>query len=197
MNERAPREDQSDEYQLVCVILAGDHNRFEELVYRYQDMIFGMIKRQIRDEGIARDLSQETFLRAFKGLKGFRNYSTFSTWLTRIALNVTNSYFSSRRYRENLKNVALDMSHLKGTVPPEPVAETDTRAASIHLLQRCIGELKPKYREVVVLCSLEGKTYVQAAEILQIPVGTVCSRMNTALTKLRHQFTRHSMEGKL
>ncbi len=183
----------SDEPQLIRDVLAGRHNQFEELMIRYQAMVFGMIKKQVRDDATARDLSQETFIRAFKGLKKFRFQSAFSTWITRIALNVTHSYFSSRRYREMQKNVALDPSHINEL--PENAAEESGDPATLAFLQHCIGALKPKFREVIVLCSLEGKTYAEAAEILQVPVGTVCSRMNTALMQLRQAFSKHKTQG--
>lgn len=179
-----------DEHQLIRDVLGGHRNQFEDLVVRYQGMIFGMIKRQVRDEATARDLSQETFLRAFKGLKGFRFRSTFSTWITRIALNVTHSYFSSRRYKEVQRNVALEPEHIAQAQRPEMV-DTGTDPSVIAALQRSIGALKPKFREVIVLCSLEGKTYAETAEILQIPIGTVCSRMNTALSQLRRELSKN------
>lgn len=196
MNKQDNQQYGSDEYRLIQAVLAGDHNQFESLVSRYQQLVFGMIKRQVRDEMIAKDLSQETFLKAYRGLKNFRNYSTFSTWLTRIALNVTNSYFSSRRYRESLKNVDLDSTHMLSLTTHAPL-ETGIHNSAVLLLQQCIGALKPKFREVIVLCALEGKTYQEAAEILQVPTGTVCSRMNTALTQLRRSFSRQRNEDEL
>lgn len=183
-----------DEYQLILSILGGEHNRFEDLVHRYQDMIVGMIKRQVREEATARDLAQETFLRAFKGLSKFRNYSTFSTWLTRIALNVAHSYFSSRKYRESQRSVPLSPTHLEQLSSEQPT-EIEPNQSALLFLQQSIGDLKPKYREVIVLCSLEGKTYAEAGEILQVPVGTVCSRMNTALTQLRYRFAQQKAQG--
>jgi RNA polymerase sigma-70 factor, ECF subfamily len=189
-------EEQDHEHKLIRSVLAGKHNDFEELVLKYQDMIFGMIRRQMSDEASARDLSQETFLKAFAGLKSFRFKSSFSTWLIRIALNVTSSYYSSKKYKERLAHMSLDDQKISES-DLAITDGTDPQGNALQLLQSSIGTLKPKYREVIVLCSLEGKSYREAAEILQVPEGTICSRMNTALTKLRQNLSRERERGLL
>ena len=154
-----------------------------------------MILRQVRDESVAKDLAQDTFLRAYRGLKTFKGRATFSTWLTRIALNVTNSYFQSRELKEQQSQVSLEVGQVERIASPE--GDLSDQMVTLALLQKSIALLKPKYREVLVLCSLENKTYEQAAQILQIPLGTVCSRMNTALTYLRKTFSQYKTQGTL
>lgn len=184
MSSTSPSQPLSDE-TIIRSVLSGAVNAYEELVLRYQPMVFAMIKRQVGDEASAKDLAQETFVKAFRNLKGFRQQSSFGTWVTRIALNTTNTYFSSRRYREGLMSVPFDPERhdRQAEASNEPALQRATL-----LLQKAVASLKPKYREVIVLCSLEGKTYEDAAEILEIPVGTVCSRMNRALGILRNKF---------
>ena len=195
MSNELAKKSLSDEQSLIRSVLAGQTSDFEQLVLRYQDMIYNLIKRQVADEASARDLAQETFLRAFRGLKGFKFQASFFTWLTRIALNQTNSYFCSRSFKEKLRNVSFDARE-HDSVGHDSRIETGA-ANQLSQLQLCIAALKPKFRDVLTLCSLEGKTYQEAALILEIPIGTVCSRMNTALTILRDNFARLKAEQKL
>ena len=155
------------------------------------DILIGH-RHQVRDSEIARDLTQETFLRAYRSLNGYRNQSSFGTWLTRIALNVSNSYFGSRRYKDYLKSVSIDVSnytHL-ATTSLEDLADNHLEELAIQKLQLCISKLQPKYRDVVTLCILQKMKYAEAAQILEIPETTVNSRLHTAITELRKLFRR-------
>ena len=180
-----------NEQELVRAIVRGETNRFEELVVKYQNMIFALIRRQVTDPATADDLAQETFVKAYQNLKRFRHECAFSTWLTRIALNTTNSYFASRRFKENSKHVQFDGTK-HDLAGDSNSLETER---SLIVLRNLIAELKPKYRDVIVLCSLENKSYDEAADILEIPIGTVCSRMNKALSLLRNKFRVVSARG--
>ena len=84
--------------EVVRQVLAGKRELFQVLVTRYKGQVFSMILRQVGDHAVADDLAQETFVKAYLNLKSFRYESKLSTWLVRIALNTTNSYFSSRRF---------------------------------------------------------------------------------------------------
>lgn len=182
------------EQALVRAIVAGEVNRFEELVVKHQDMIYALIRRQVSDPSVADDLAQEAFVRAFQNLERFRHECSFGTWLTRIALNTTNSYFASRRFKETAKQVSFDQRvHDSASECDESVRSEQ----SLAMLRSLIAELKPKYRDVIVLCSLEGKSYEEAASVLEIPTGTVCSRMNKALSLLRNKFRVASARGLL
>lgn len=184
MHGSSKKEVASDEWKLIQSVLSGNTNDFEALVLEHQDRILSLIQRQVRNEATARDLAQETFVRAFQNLRRFRGDCLFSTWLTRIALNMTNSYFSSRKFKESQMSDSLQAQH--SAIPADKLECIDHVAH----LQTLIAALKPKYREVIVLCSLEGKTYEEAAEVLEVPLGTVCSRMNKALEQLRERLHR-------
>ena len=195
MSRSQNKSDTYDEESLINSVLSGCINDFEKIVLQHQGAVFNMILRQVRDESVAKDLAQDTFLRAYRGLKTFKGRATFSTWLTRIALNVTNSYFQSRKFKEQQSQVSLEVGQVERIASPE--GDLSDQMVTLALLQKSIALLKPKYREVLVLCSLENKTYEQAAQILQIPLGTVCSRMNTALTYLRKTFSQYKTQGTL
>lgn len=143
--------------------------------------------KQVGNPIVAEELTQETFVRAFRGIKGFRFDARFSTWLTRIALNQSKSYFRSRRFKESSKNERYDeYSH-------DQISGADTEAAlmeaeSLRRLQRAILRLPTRYREVLVLCALEKKSYEEASQILGVAVGTIRSRLNRARHQLKDMY---------
>ncbi len=173
---------------IIRSVLDGDRDQFRHLVVRYQTLVFSMIKRQVGDPEIARDLAQETFIRAFRALDSFRGDALFSTWLTRIALNISRSYFNSRQFKERVKTTELD--HRSENDPtPQPIPDqVRWTPEALEQLRQAIGQLKPIYREPIVLCFLERKTYSETAALLRIPAGTVCSRISTGLQQLRKRF---------
>ena len=166
----------------IRAVIGGDKERYRELVVRHKDMIFALIMRQVGNAAIAEELAQETFVRAFVSLSRFRFETKFSTWLTRIALNQTSSYFTSRRYKQSRRTDEFDPRiHDKAEAPPEG----DFQKERLQRFREALGTLKPLYREVIVLCALEGKSYEEAASILVIPIGTIRSRLNKARLLLK------------
>lgn len=172
----------AEEAEVVRRIVAGERELFRSLVDAHETAIYRMIRRQLSDEQAARDLTQETFLRAYRGLAKFRGGSSLRTWFIRIALNVTASYFASRAFKDSARTESGVDQELLAAAEPDaaPFSEEELRA-----LRTAIAGLKDRYREVIVLCGLEGKSYREASEILEIPLGTVCSRMNSANHQLR------------
>ena len=173
------------ESEIIERVLSGDRQAFSHLVSSYQEQVFSMIMKQVADRVIAEELAQETFIRAYKYLPTFKGNSKFSTWLTRIAINQSHSYFSSKRYKQKLKTKSIETN----SVELQAVEESQEFSASqIEDLRIAISKLKPKYRDVITLVSFEGRSYKEVADILEIPTGTVGSRMNKALHLLRASF---------
>lgn len=151
---------------------------FRELVIYYQDRVGRLVRRQVGDSPIAEDLSQEIFVRAYRALPRFSFQSSFATWLTRIALNHTHSYFLSRRYQEHQKTDSLERTGASGMQEsPERLSE---QRQMISAFREALAKLSQEHRDVLVLCSLEGKSYDEVASILSVPTGTVRSRLNKA-----------------
>lgn len=171
------------EEELIRRVVGGARDEFRHLMRAHQDKIFCLILRQVGDEDLARELAQEVFFKAYRSLSKFRFESSFSTWLVRIALNHTNSYFSSKRFKQQQKTVSLDMAAYKEI--PGAEQETAYDRESVLRLRRAIQRLKPNFRDVLVLCALERKTYEEVASILGIAVGTVRSRLNRARNQLQ------------
>lgn len=170
-----------EEKMIIEQVLSGKVEEFRHLVIENQDTVFAMLRRQGIDEHTAKDISQETFLRAYRSLKKFKFNSSFSTWLTRIALNRSSSYFTSKHYINAQKSTDLEDLEIK-------CPEEDQIDKKIELLKKYVAKLDPKFREIIVLTCFENKSYKEVSEILDIPIGTVSSRTNRALHILREAF---------
>ncbi len=184
--ERPVSNEQDEEQEVIRNVLAGAKEEYRHLVAAHQSQIYAMMLKQVGDPTVAEELTQDAFLRAYRSLGKFRFDARFSTWLTRIALNLSHSYFASRRFKEQQKSRSLDMNMYDQEKIENPIdspEESPFDAEAIQQLRRAIQKLKPKFREVLVLCGLEKKSYQEAAELLGIRVGTVRSRLNRA----RHQ----------
>jgi RNA polymerase sigma-70 factor, ECF subfamily len=168
--------------ELIRRILAGDKDEFRHLVAAFQDRVYSLLMRQTGDAAVSHDLAQEVFVRAYRHLASYRGDAEFTTWLTRIAINVANNWFSSRPYKERNRTISLDFEKYKESGEQQEAVLDEADAA---MIRDAVAALKPHYREVVALCSFEGKSYAEAADLLGIPIGTVCSRMNKALCLMR------------
>lgn len=183
--------------------LAGDREAFGELVTRWQDRIHAVTQRMTGDAHLARDLAQETFLRAWSSLSSFEGGAAFGTWLHSIAINQVRTEMRRRSAQKRGAPVSIEAlgggeadGGEAGTFEPEgPAAdparpmEERERAA---LLQRAVAELDPEFREVLVLREFRDLQYEEIAEITGVPVGTVRSRLFRARSELRRR-----LEGRL
>jgi len=165
-------------------VLSGNTDEYRHLVLSHQGRLYSLFCRQGMDAEAAEDLVQESFISAYRALNSFRFDSRFGTWLTRIALNELRSYFRSRRYKEAKRNDELDQQILESVEGPQSGAED---SLLMKRLEQVVASLSQKLREVFLLCALDGRSYEDAAMILEIPVGTVRSRLNAARTQIAAQ----------
>lgn len=176
-------DESSTDAEIIKRVLRGERDEFRHLIDRHKDMVFGMIMRQVGDRSTAEDIAQETFCRAYQFLKRFRFESSFSTWVTRIALNQTSTYFSSRKFKESRKTESFDSTtHDMAGEDPHKIQETKE---ALKAFREGLSKLTPKLRDVLILCAFEQKEYDEVASILGIPVGTVRSRLNAARLQIR------------
>lgn len=190
MSSRSPRQSQTEETDIVTRAQRGDRNAFRQLVESHEQQVFTSIVRLTGDREIARDLVQETFMRAFRSIQQFSGRARFSTWLLSIATNVTKSFWASRAFSEHTRSVAFNPAEHEASAIDSlhETLELERRLAS---LRKALRRLSPQHQEVVVLCWLEQRSYEEAAEVLGIPYGTVCSRLHAALKALRSIIERH------
>lgn len=168
--------DRPSDGDLVRQSRNGDETSFRLLYRRYQGKVRSTLY-QLCGREVLDDLVQETFLRAWKGLPKLRSPKTFSTWLYRIAWNV-----ASDKRREFAKT-----ADLQAKLKPEPPAPAPD-LMELHYrdwVQHALDELKFEYRSVLILHDLEDLPQKQVAEILEIPVGTVKSRLFQARSRVR------------
>lgn len=165
-----------EERRIIERVSAGHTDDFRLLVLAHQSRIFAVIVRSVGDESLAQELTQDVFVRAFRALANFRFEARFSTWLTRIALNVTRSYCDSKWYRSQRCTVSLESIPIEGTV----ALSDGFDGFALKRLAWVTTKLTPRLREVFVLCALEQRSYAEVAEILDVPIGTVRSRLNKA-----------------
>lgn len=173
----------SDE-QIIRVVLAGDKELFRELVARHKNLVFASILRQVGARDVAEDLAQQTFVRAYSGLQRFRFESQFSTWLTRIALNTTASHFASRAFKESKLRTSYDETAHDVSVSEDADTQREERLRLVRF-QQALAALPTRLREPLVLCGLQEMSYQEAATVLNIPVGTIRSRLNHARLRMR------------
>lgn len=178
-----------NEWDIIRRVRRGEQNEFRHLVNAHRDKVYAMILRQVADPEIAQELAQETFVKAYMNLEKFENRSLFSTWLIRIAINLTNSYFKSRRYKQSQQTRSLQPHHFKDLIDEKDL----DKERQVQALYKVLANLKPRYREIISLCCFERYTYEQAANILEIPYGTVCSRMNKAFALLKKGFQEQAV----
>ncbi|MCB0319648.1 MAG: RNA polymerase sigma factor [Bdellovibrionales bacterium] len=186
----SPSEEQS-ESELVLAAQGGSHEAFRELVSRHKNYIFAIVGKQVRNREIAEDLSQEIFVKAYNGLSRYRSESSFKTWITRIALNTTHSYFRSKSYTQQKATVSSeeDSALEIASSDHDPVF----RKQIITFFALCFGKMSSAMQDVVTLCGYEEQSYEQAAEVLQVPVGTIRSRLNRARLTLRECLERQGV----
>ncbi len=165
---------------LVRCTLDGDRTAFEVLVVRYQRRLAALISRYRLDAATIEDLTQETFIKAYRGLAQFRGESTFFTWLARIALNTTKTYLSSRRTQVEV----LSLDDQDGEFDPLAAIEsgdsTEGTVASRQiaaLITTTMDEMPADLREALCLREIDGKSYQEIADALGIPLNTVRSRI--------------------
>ena len=180
--------------ELVASCLAGDRSAFDQLVLRWDRKIQGAIYRLIGSEDEARDLCQEAFLKAYRGLGGFKGEARFSSWLYQIALNLCRDRMRRRKGRTL---VSLDALEACGQAP---LLRDDTTALDLALtkdverhVKAAVMALALDQREVIVLKEYEGLTFQEIASVLDLPVSTVKTRLYRGLDKLKERLIQEGV----
>jgi RNA polymerase sigma-70 factor, ECF subfamily len=176
----------NDDAQLIDEALAGDSAAFGRLVTKYQDRLYNTLVHVVGSLDEAHDVAQDAFVQAFLKLDTFHGNSAFYTWLYRIAFNLA----VSRRRRHKPTSSIEQARELTGSEPisrdEQPTERLDRleRVAQVH---HALASLSEEFRTVLVLREIDGCCYETIAEILELPVGTVRSRLHRARLELREQ----------
>jgi RNA polymerase sigma-70 factor (ECF subfamily) len=172
--------------QLVQQCIRGDGGAWEELVRRYTRRIYNLCYRFTSQRQEAEDLSQEVFLRVYRTLPSYRaTYGAFGTWVTSVTRNLLiDHYRRTRRDRmtDSMEDVMPQMEKkvASGRRPDQAALLVELSAQ----LQTALGKLSPDLREAVILRDLEGLDYREIQQVLEVPEGTVKSRINRGRIEL-------------
>ena len=192
---------QSEEQLLVRELKNGSEAAFALLIAQYSQPIYSLIARSLRDPADAADVTQDVFIKVFRSISGFHGDASLRTWIYRIALHETSN---QRRWwnRHKRQEMAIDapieneegectsMAETLATSiasPFDQVLTSETR----HRVEAALRELPDAYREVVVLREIEGFGYEEIAEILNVNLGTVKSRLTRGRAALREFLKRN------
>ncbi len=165
---------------LIRRFRAGDRQAFATLVARHERRVYNLALRMLGREEDARDATQEAFLAALRRLPSFRGEAAFTTWLHRVTVNACYDLLR-RQARAPLLRSHPD-EPTEEPAPPGP--HVDDAAAAAVDVQRALLAVPPEYRAVLVLHDVQDRSYEEVAAILQVPVGTVKSRLHRARVAL-------------
>jgi RNA polymerase sigma-70 factor, ECF subfamily len=175
--------------ELVARSVGGDSDSFNELVLRWERPIYALAYRVIGREEDARDVCQETFLRAFRALSGFRGQAKFSSWLYRIALNLCRDWV--RRDRRTPVVQAPEDTDLADLAairePAESIEELVARRDLTRTVERAMKRLPEEQRTAIILKEYHGLTFQEIADLVGCPLSTVKTRLYQGLAVLRRE----------
>jgi RNA polymerase sigma-70 factor (ECF subfamily) len=179
--------------ELVAKSIRGDADSFNELIMRWERPIYALAYRTIGREEDARDVCQETFLRAFRALPGFRGQAKFSSWLYRIALNLCRDWIRRER-RTPVVQPPEDVDLLElaaASEPSESIEDLVARQDLSRLVERAMALLPEEQRTAIVLKEFHGLTFQEIADLVGCPLSTVKTRLYQGLTVLRRELAKN------
>lgn len=179
--------------EIVALARDGREAAYRELIHRYERPVFSLIYRMVRDRALAEDLAQDTFVKVLNALESYRPEYKFSSWIFKIANNVAIDQLRRReldtlsldgapdaRTKEEIEATALQAVDRTET----PLAELESRELG-GIIEEAIARLRPEYRACILLRHVEGRSYEEIAEALDLPLGTVKTYIHRARHELR------------
>lgn len=175
-----------DDLHLINEFKKGDISAFEALVLKYRDRIYNLCAYMLGNSHEAEDAAQDTFIKAYQNLGKFKPDAALYTWLYRIAVNTCIDYrrrpFFESLFRRSDTGEEVAIEHPSASASPEKEYESKQIQQA---LQKALTKLSPKLRAVIVLKELEGLSYEEIGDTLDVSIGTVKSRISRARDELR------------
>jgi len=187
--DEATNAPEREEYELINRAQKGDRQAFGDLVRRHRDGVVRVVYRMCGDAELAQDAAQEAFIKAWTHLPGYRPRAPFRNWLYRIAANAALDML--RREKPT-----MDAADLPLTASEEGLEAGLEKREEAWMVQAAVLSLPPASRVVIILREYEGFSYREISEALNIPIGTVMSRLNYARRKLGEILAPKKKEGK-
>jgi RNA polymerase sigma-70 factor, ECF subfamily len=184
----------SEDEQLLAGLRAGERSAFEELVYKYHNSIYSIALRLTNDPEDARDITQEAFLKVYNNINKFRGDAELLTWIYRITVNQAANQQRWWRRRRRERTVSIDTAQiddlpLSQSIPAPGQSPEQQALASEQrrMIAAALNKVKFDFRVAVILRDIEGLSYEEIAETLEVSVGTVKSRIARGREELRQQ----------
>ena len=176
----------SDE-QLMSLFQGGDENAYIELVNRYKDKLINFIFNYLGDLESSEDVVQETMIKLYQKKHYYKEIAKFSTWLYTIAKNLANTELRKRKQRKTTLLSQFSKDDKAYELPsndPEPGQDIQTDIVN-KIISNAVDQLSEKFKIVIVLRDIQGLSYEDISEIINVPIGTVKSRINRARIQLQ------------
>jgi len=174
---------QKSENELVKTSLEGDKQAFGEIVSRYQNMVARTVKGMLGDSVFSEDIGQDVFIKLFHSLSDFRGEAKLSTYIQKIAINLTlneikrrKRFFSTFSQKGNNEMYEFEVTD----------NETEEKREASEIVGKALMSLDPKFRIIVAMRMLQGYSTKETAEILDLPLGTVLSRLSRAQEQMKN-----------
>lgn len=181
----------SDE-DVILRLQADDFPAYDELVRRYKDRLYGFVQQMVRNAPLAEDIVQETFVRLWQHRMSYRTIARFSTWIYTIAGNLVRSHMRKQSRMKTTDLEPRDAGDRAIELPDtgRPVDEIVEGRMTVEKVRRAMDQLPEEFREVIILREIEELSYEEIVELLDLPLGTVKSRINRARGRLRELLSK-------
>ena len=172
-----------DENKLIKASIDGEKGAFGEIVNRYQGMVARTVKGMLGDSVFAEDIGQEVFIKLYHSLPEFRGEAKLSTYIQKIAVNLTlNEIKRRKRFLSMFSQTGNNEMHEYDVADHDDEDRKDAR----ELVSKALMRMEPKFRIILTMRMLQGYSTKETAEILELPLGTVLSRLSRAQEQLRN-----------
>lgn len=179
------RFEKNEDHKLISKAKGGDMTAFEALVRKYQKPVYAFCRRMTGAHQSADDLSQETFIKAYVSLHKFKDGMNFFSWIRKIALNSSLNYLKARRREEPLgareNKMTANLDGLQQELPQDKLQ----RKLMEDKFEEALGTLPENQKTIFILRVFENQSYREIAELMNIPQGTVMSRLSRTRKKLK------------
>jgi RNA polymerase sigma-70 factor (ECF subfamily) len=190
-----------EDARILRGLRSGIEGAYEELIERYEQQVFGMVYRLLGNQSDASDVVQEVFLKVFRGVASFREQSSLRTWIYRIAVHEAYNHrrWFARHCRMEVsmeehgseQSSCLDLTPDPGRSPFELAVDSEART----MIEHALTKINPVFRTAVVLRDVQNLSYEEIADILQVSLGTVKSRILRGREALRRELTQRPDQG--
>lgn len=187
MTDKNPPIKSPTDEELILHFQEGDLYAFEQIVQRYKEPLVNFIYHYLGDRTDAEDVVQETFLRVYRNKHLYRNIAKFSTWIYTIASNLAKTELRRRRRRRILSISQMGFDNKDYDLPDDLATPEGIVDGEMHesIIRASIEKLPAKFKEVVILRDVQEFSYEEISDILDIPIGTVKSRVNRGRQRLQ------------